>query len=223
MSATAAPLDRVTLGPEAPSGALIWLHGLGADGHDFEPVVPILGRPDLRVVLPHAQVRPVTVNRGWPCRSWYDIRHLEPGPDRESEADIRASAKQVEALVREQRDAGVPADRIALVGFSQGGAMALHVALRWPERLAGVVALSTYLVLPESLDAERAPASQGMPGFFAHGSQDGVVPMDRGRAAFDRLDGWLEATWQTWPMGHAVHPGEIDALAAFLGRALPAV
>lgn len=216
------PLDRITLGPDQPSGALVWLHGLGADGHDFAPIVPVLGRPDLRVVLPHAPVRPVTINRGYPCRAWYDIRDRPAGQGREDPVDVRTSALAVNALIQEQRDAGLPADRIAVVGFSQGGAMALHVALRWPERLAAVVALSTYLVLPEALDAELSPAAQGLPAFFGHGTQDGVVPMARGRAAFDRLDGVLDATWQTWPMPHSVHPDEIDALVAFLDRVLPA-
>jgi phospholipase/carboxylesterase len=216
------PLDGIVLGPRSPSGVLIWLHGLGADGHDFEPVVPLLRRPDLRVVLPHAPVRPVTINGGMRCRSWYDIRQLAPGPDRESAVDIRHSAEQVSRLVQAQRTEGIPAHRIALVGFSQGGAIALHVALRWPERLAAVVALSTYLVLENTLDAERADASTGMPAFFGHGSFDNVVHPTRGRQAADRLSPHLEVQWNRYPMDHAVCPDELTDLRAFLDRVLPA-
>ena len=217
------PLDALVVGPDQPSGVLVWMHGLGADGHDFVSVVPVLDRPDLRVILPHAPVSPVTVNGGAPCRSWYDIRHLAPGPGRESEPDIRRSAKALEAIVASQRAAGIPADRIALVGFSQGGAMALHVALRWPERLAAVVALSTYLVLPDTLEAERSAASDGLPAFFGHGTVDGVVAPERGRHAADRLSGHLDVRWFDYPMDHSVCIDEVLDLRDFLAEVLPLV
>ncbi len=220
MSAPAA--EPIVIGPESPSGVLIWLHGLGADGHDFVPAIPHLQRPDLRVVLPHAPTRPVTINGGIPCRSWYDIRHFDPGPGRESESEIRGSARQVGGLIREQREAGIPADRIALVGFSQGGAMALHVALRWPERLAAVVALSTYLLLEETLDAERSAASDNLRAFFGHGLFDPVVDPARGRQAAERLSSHLDVQWLDYPMDHSVCLEELQDLQTFLNEVLPA-
>ena len=216
-------LKRLTFGPAKPTGAVIWLHGLGASGHDFSSIVPHMDRPDLRFVLPHAPVRPVTVNGGMPCPSWYDIRHMGSGPGRESAEEVHQSAKDINALVQEQRDAGIPANRIALFGFSQGGAMALHVALRWPERLAAVVAMSTYLVLEASLEAERSPASDGMPAFFAHGTDDGVVDITRGQRAHDLLADRLDASWASYPMTHEVCIDEILDLRDLLGEVIPTV
>ena len=215
-------LDALRLGPERPAGLVLWLHGLRADGHDFAPVVPHLRRPDLRVVLPHAAVRPVTINGGYPMRAWYDITQMAPGPGREPPADIRSSAAALAELLRaEQAAAGVPWSRVLVVGFSQGGAMALHLALRWPERLAGVVALSTYLVLEDTLATEQSAAAAGMPAFFGHGVGDPTVSWDRGRAAFDRLSDTLQATWRDYPMGHEVCLEELDDLRAFFAQALP--
>lgn len=216
-------LPCVTHGPANPAGVVVWLHGLGADGHDFSSVVPVLDRPDLRFVMPHAPVRPVTINGGAPCRSWYDIRQLAPGPDRESPSDIRTSAAAVGQLIQDALDAGTPANRIALVGFSQGGAIALHTALRWPERLAAVVALSTYLVLETTLTAERSPASTGMPAFFGHGTLDQVVAPARGMHAADLLEDHLDVRWHSYPMGHAVCIDEILDLRDFLAEVLPPV
>jgi phospholipase/carboxylesterase len=216
-------LDTVRIGPDRPSALVLWLHGLGADGHDFAPLVPHLRRPDLRFVLPHAPMRPVTINGGYPMRAWYDITRMAPGPGREPEADVRDSAMLLEHLLEaEQEAAEVPWDRVLVVGFSQGGAMALHLALRWPRRLAGVVALSTYLVLPEALGEERSPASDGMPGFFAHGTRDPTVAWDRGRAAFDLLSPTMAAEWWDYRMGHEVCLDEVRDLHAFLARVLPA-
>ena len=215
------PLDAIVQGPDAPSGTVIWMHGLGASGDDFVPVLPLLQRPDLRFVLPHAPVRPVTINGGYPMRAWYDITQMEPGPDREPEADIRATAAAIDRLIQAERDRGVPAERILLVGFSQGGANPLHCALRWPERLAGVVALSTYLVLPDVLSAERARASDGMPAFFAHGIGDPTVSWDRGRDAYETLAVDLDAEWLDYPMGHELCVEELHDLRAFLERSLP--
>jgi phospholipase/carboxylesterase len=215
-------LDALIIGPEAPSGLVIWLHGLGADGHDFAPVVPLLQRPDLRFVLPHAPERPVTINGGIPMPAWYDITRMAPGPGREPEEDVRDTGAFLRVLIEDEQARGISASRTLVVGFSQGGAMALHVALRWPERLAGVVALSTYLVLPEFLDAELSGAVRDMPAFFGHGSRDPTVPMQRGRAAHDRLAGTLDTEWRDYPMGHELCGEEIRDLRQWIDRVLPA-
>ena len=174
-------------------GAVIWLHGLGADGHDFEPIVPELrldGTVNLRYVFPHAPVRPVTINGGMSMRAWYDILTLDrDGP--QDEAGIRDSAEILVSLIERERERGVPAERIVVAGFSQGGAIALHVALRYPERLAGLLALSTYLPLPGSLESEvidnpeAQPAS--LPIFMAHGTFDPVVPHALGAGSYEAI------------------------------------
>ncbi len=214
----------VVHGPRStPSGLVLWLHGLGASGHDFDPVIPILGRPDLRFVLPHAPVRPVTLNGGFRMRAWYDIRHLEAGPDREPEADVRESAELLDQLLRTQQAAtGLPWDRIAVVGFSQGGAMAYHLGLRSPERLAGLAALSTYLVVEDSLESELSEAAADMPLFIAHGTHDPTVQRWRGEAARERLQALgLKPEWHEYPMGHEVCMDEIEELAGWLNEVLP--
>src|SRR5688572_25904577 len=161
---------EVETGPQ-PRASVIWLHGLGADGHDFEPIVPeLIGRGEraLRFVFPHAPVRPVTINNGYPMRAWYDIA----GIDRRSAEDfdgIKASAAAIGALIRHENDRGIPTARIALAGFSQGGAMALHVGTRHPDALAGIVALSCYLPAARELEKERSAANQGTRIYMAHG------------------------------------------------------
>ena len=156
---------------DAPSFAVIWLHGLGADGHDFEPIVPELRLRDaVRFVFPHAPVRPVTINGGMAMRAWYDILGFDRNA-KEDAAGIRASAAAVTELIDREIDRGIPAERIALAGFSQGGAIALHAALREPRALAGVLALSTYLPLAASLASERSAANAAIPIFMAHGTQ----------------------------------------------------
>ena len=221
---TAELLPAVILEPEGDATAsVLFLHGLGADGHDFEPVIPILGLPSLgaRVVLPHAPSIPVSINGGVVMPAWYDIR---PGAlsERNDEAGIRASAERIEAWLRAERKRGIPADRIVLAGFSQGGAMALHVGLRWHERLAGIVALSTYLVMEDTLDAEASDAQQGLPIFQAHGTADPLVGLDRGQACRDRLAGrGHPVEWRDYPMEHAVHPQELTDLGAWFAKILP--
>ncbi len=202
------------------TGSVIWLHGLGADGNDFVPILPMLPLADLgvRVILPHAQSIPVSINGGFVMPAWYDIREGDLR-ERNDEVGIRASAEQVSAFVQAEREKGMPAERIALVGFSQGGAMALHVGLRSPERLAGIAALSTYLVLEESLAEEVSEAQQETPVFQAHGTRDPVVSLERGQAARE----WLAARgygveWHDYPMEHAVCPEEIEALGLWLAR-----
>lgn len=218
--------DPVVIGPSrdaSPSGLVLWLHGLGADGHDFAPLIPLLRRPDLRVVLPHAPVRPVTLNGGFPMRAWYDIRHLSPGPDREPEAHIREAARNLGALLREEQAAcGLPWERVLVAVFSQGGAMALHLGLRWPERLAGIVALSTYLVLEETVSDEVSEAARDLPVFQAHGLMDPTVALQRGEETARRIEDTVELTWRDYPMGHEVCPEEIRDLSVWLDATLPA-
>jgi phospholipase/carboxylesterase len=202
----------------APDAAVIWLHGLGADGHDFEPVVPELRLPArlrLRFVFPHAPVRPVTINMGMPMRAWYDI--LQMGGGREDDAGVRASQALLEALIARERQRGIESQRIVLAGFSQGGAIALHTGLRHAERLAGILALSTYLPLAASLASERSPASEGLPVFMAHGRLDEVIPIARARQSREHLEslGWVPQ-WREYAMPHSVCAEEIADIAAWL-------
>jgi phospholipase/carboxylesterase len=198
---------------------LIVLHGLGADGHDF---VPICGELDLRAVgavryvFPTAPERPVTINGGYVMRAWYDIL----GTDlvrREDEAGLRASQRQIAALIDRERERGVAADRIVVAGFSQGCAMALMTALRYPERLAGAVGLSGYLPLAATTAAERSAANAGLPIFLAHGRQDPVVVPARGTASRDALQALgYDVAWHDYPMAHTVCMEEIQDLNAWL-------
>ena len=202
--------------------AVIWLHGLGADGHDFEPIVPYLGLDDqgVRFVFPHAPRRPVTINMGLIMRAWYDIRGLDVGSDPDVKA-IRESVVQVAALVDRERERGIGSARIVLAGFSQGGVIALHVALRYPETLAGAVALSTYLPDDPLLETEKSDANERIPILQAHGLYDQVIPLALAEAARDRLQALGHpVTWTTYPMQHEVHPDEIADLGAWLRERL---
>jgi phospholipase/carboxylesterase len=209
---------EIETGPN-PRTTLIVLHGLGADGHDF---VPICGELDLaaigpvRCVFPHAPERPVTINGGYVMRAWYDIL----GADlvrREDEAGLRESQAQIAALVDRERQRGVAAERIVLMGFSQGCAMALMTALRYPERLAGAVGLSGYLPLAATTAAERSAANAGLPIFMAHGTQDPIVIHERGTASRDALRALgHEIEWHDYPMPHSVCMEEIEDLNAWL-------
>jgi len=202
--------------------AVIWLHGLGADGHDFEPIVPYLGTDDLgvRFVFPHAPRRAVTINMGLIMPAWYDIRGLEAGSGVD-EKGIRASAAQVEALIGREKGRGLPAARIILAGFSQGGVIALHAALRHAEGLAGVMALSTYLPEVAALDAELNAANAALPVFQAHGVDDPMIPVERGEQARDRLAALGHPVeFRTYPMQHEVCPDEIEDIAAWLRQRL---
>lgn len=210
-----------------PSGvvrsAVIWMHGLGADGHDFEPIVPYLGLSGdlgVRFVFPHAPRRAVTLNMGLLMPAWYDIRNL--GPDRDEDTSgVRESADRIGALVEREIAHGVPSRNIVLAGFSQGGAMALHVAMRYPKPLAGILALSCYLVCEDSLETERSAANAGLPVFQAHGTDDPMVPLHRGEAARDRLIALgFPVAWRTYPMAHQVIPEEIADIGAWLQRTL---
>jgi phospholipase/carboxylesterase len=200
----------------APELAVIWLHGLGADGHDFEPIVPELGLGiGVRFVFPHAPIRPVTINGGLPMRAWYDIVGFDAAT--EDAAGIRASAAAVARLVDREVERGMAAERIVLAGFSQGGAIALQLSLREPHRLAGVLALSTYLPLAATLADEKSAANAALPIFMAHGSADPVIPLahaDASRRALER-EGY-EVDWRVYPMAHAVCLPEIEAIGAWL-------
>ena len=212
---------EIETGPR-PSAAVIWLHGLGADGHDFEPIVPELGLPaakPVRFIFPNAPQRPVTINMGMRMRAWYDILQLGGGP--EDEAGIRESQGLLERLLEREKTRGVPARRIVLAGFSQGGAIVLQAGLRHAERLAGVMALSTYLPLAKTLAAERAAINSDLPVFMAHGSLDPMIPVQRAQLSRDALLGLgYPVQWREYPMAHAVCPQEIDDIAAFLLRIL---
>jgi len=212
---------EIETGP-APEAAVIWLHGLGADGHDFEPIVPELGLPasaPVRFIFPNAPQRPVTINMGMRMRAWYDI--LQMGGGAEDEAGIRESQAQIESLISAEVKRGIPHHKIVLAGFSQGGAVVLQTALRQGERLAGVMALSTYLPLSITLKKERAAANSGLPIFMAHGQYDNMIPLDRATRSRDALLALGYAVeWREYPMQHSVCPEEIADIAAFLLRIL---
>lgn len=213
-------LPCVEIEPPVPARCtVIWLHGLGADGHDFEPIVPLLGMPadvGVRFVFPNAPKIPVTLNGGFVMPAWYDITDLDAG-NRQDEPGIQRSADSVRALIEREKQRGVPTERIVLAGFSQGGAIALHVALRHPEALAGVIALSTYLVDARELESELSAANRSTPVFQAHGTYDPTVPMQRGEEARQRLEALgYELSWHAYPMQHEVCPQEIQELGTWL-------
>ena len=211
----------IETGPN-PAATVIWLHGLGADAHDFEPIVPELGLPasrPVRFIFPNAPERPVTINMGTPMRAWYDI--LQLGGGAEDEAGIRESQALVEALVAGEVSRGIPHRKIALAGFSQGGAVVLQTALRQPGRLAGVLALSTYLPLAPKLASERHAANQQLPIFMAHGDYDSMIDMGRALLSRDALQELGYAVdWHAYPMAHSVCAEEVADIAAFLLRIL---
>jgi phospholipase/carboxylesterase len=216
------PLQSIELATGSdPAGSVIWLHGLGADGWDFVPIVRELPLPEglaLRFVFPHAPMRPVTVNNGFVMRAWYDIKQNDIArlPD---EGGIRESQASIEALIARERARGISADRIVLAGFSQGGAIALQAGLRHPERLGGIAALSTYLPLEDSLDREASAANKRTPIFMAHGTQDPIIPLQLAEASMRALtQRGYGLQWHTYPMPHAVCAEEVEALGDFLTR-----
>jgi phospholipase/carboxylesterase len=203
----------------APRASIIWLHGLGADGHDFVPIVPELELPKtlaVRFVFPHAPMRAVTINGGAVMRAWYDV--VAAGGDRrEVEAGVRESAGRVEALIDRERSRGVADSAIVLAGFSQGGAMALHTGLRHAERLAGIMALSCFLPLADAVAAEASPANRDTPIFMAHGTHDPLIPPARGRLAHDLLAGLgYRIAWHEYRMPHSVCAEEVADISAWL-------
>jgi phospholipase/carboxylesterase len=218
------PCIELETGPR-PDAAVIWLHGLGADGNDFVPIVEEMRLPPaltIRFLFPHAPVRPVTLNNGMRMRAWYDIA---PGDltNRADLAGVRASQAELEALIAREVGRGLSARRIVLAGFSQGGVIALHTGVRHAGRLAGIVALSTYVVAPESLFAEGSAANRDVPIFMAHGTADPMIRLEWADASRRALESaGYRVEWHTYPMPHSVVWEEIEAVSGFLARVLGA-
>ena len=213
-------LEYVEVNPSQPhSAVVIWLHGLGDSGNGFAPIVPELKIPDalpIRFVFPHAPVRPITVNNNMEMRAWYDIASLDFN-HRADRVGVEESAKQVEALIDAEIANGTPAERIVLAGFSQGGVIALHLGTRINKKLAGIMALSTYMCEPETLTSEASDANKSTPILMAHGQQDNVVPVFMGNAAYKVLEeNGYPVTWQDYPMQHIVCLEEINHISAWL-------
>lgn len=205
-----------------PEFAVIWLHGLGADGNDFAPIVPELGVDDLaiRFIFPHAPVIPVTINGGMPMRAWYDLYMMDL-VRHEDEKGLRSSQQLVSSLIARENARGIPTERIVLAGFSQGSAMTLQTALRLDESLAGLVCLSGYLPLAAKVEAERHSANQNTPIFMAHGTDDPVVPLLRAQESHKQLtDLGYNIEWHDYPMPHSVCAEEVQAIGQFLKRVL---
>jgi phospholipase/carboxylesterase len=217
-------LPAVEIDPRgAPRFSVIWLHGLGADGHDFEPIVPALGLPEearARFVFPHAPMRSVTINGGYVMRAWYDIKTLDLDRMVEEE-DLETSRQQLVAWIRHEEASGVPSERIVVAGFSQGGAIALYGGLQYEEPLAGIVALSCYHPVPRFIRERSSKANAAIPIFMAHGTHDPIVPL---RLAEETLASLRECGYQpefrTYPMPHSVSPEEVEDIGGFLSDRL---
>lgn len=204
----------------APSASVIWLHGLGADGNDFVPVVKMLNLPHVRFILPHAAYKKVSANNGYEMRAWYDVFGFAPG-SREDATGVHESQAYIEALISKEVARGIPAKRIALAGFSQGGAVVLHTALRHQQALAGVLALSTYLPLKANLALEKSKQNQTIPIFMAHGTFDDVISLDTCRVSFEVLQTLhYSIQWHEYAMAHSVNQEEIDDIRTFLLQVL---
>jgi phospholipase/carboxylesterase len=202
------------------NASVIWLHGLGADGYDFEPIVAQLQLPNVRFILPHAAVMPVTINNGYTMPAWYDLYGLT-ADSLEDEAGIKVSQNYVNTLIQQEIDSGIPAHKIVIAGFSQGGAMALYTALRYPKTLAGILALSTYLPLKTRLADELNPANQAIPIFMAHGIYDEVISLAISHTSRDLLQSrQISVTWHEYQMAHSVCTEEIADIRAFLQQVL---
>ena len=208
---------------EQPDAAIIWLHGLGADGNDFVPIIDQLQLPShfaIRFIVPHAPSRPITINQGYQMPGWYDISCLSI-VDEEDEAGIRESAAIVKQLCESQEADGIPASRIIVAGFSQGGAIALHCGCRYPKPLAGIMALSTYLALPHTLADEMSETAIETPIFMGHGRQDDVVAYQYGKQSMEQLQANdFNVDWHEYNMGHAVCQEEIQHIRHWLTRIL---
>ena len=220
---TAKLLDCIEMQTAEPcEHAVIWLHGLGASGHDFEPVVPalqLLSRPGVRFVFPHAPVRPITVNGGASMRAWYDIDSIDfEGRDHDGDG-IRESGAAVQALIEREIERGVPASRIVLAGFSQGGAIALYAGYAGPHRLCGILALSTYLPLPGEVLPGIDDARREVPLLMCHGTADEIVPLRAGERSHSALEASGAAIdWRTYPMGHNVSAEEVADVGTWMRR-----
>ena len=217
-------LDFIEQHPKTPATAsVIWLHGLGADGHDFADIAPQLQLPPefgVRFIFPHAPMRAITINGGMSMRGWFDIKSLSL-PMIEDTVGIHASARAVEELIAAELRRGISADRIILAGFSQGGAIALHCGLRYPLRLGGLLILSSFLPLAATVPAEKHSANQDLPIFMAHGTQDPILPMVLGEMSRTALQAQgYKIDWQTYPMPHSVCPQEIQDIGQWLRKVL---
>jgi phospholipase/carboxylesterase len=205
-----------------PSASVIWLHGLGADGNDFAGIVPDLQLPadlGIRFIFPHAPSMPISCNNGYVMPAWYDILHFDQISRQADVAGVKASVEKIRALIRQENQRGIASERIILAGFSQGGAIAYTAGVLHSEKLAGIVALSTYLPAPELIQAGLA--NQTTPIFAAHGSADPVVGVNLGEAARDQLQALgFSISWQTWPMQHSVCMPEIQAIGQFITQYL---
>lgn len=204
----------------APVYSVIWLHGLGADGHDFEGIVPELNltaAANIHFIFPNAPIRPVTINGGMKMRAWYDI--LEPSLQQVDADGIYESAELIAELIKQEQNCGIASEHILLAGFSQGGVIALHAGLRYPERLAGILALSTYLPTVEQLATERSAENNATPIFMAHGILDSVVPIETAKTAFDALKAMdYPINWHDYLMEHSVCIEEIQHMAHFINH-----
>jgi len=211
---------------DSPKCSVIWLHGLGADGHDFEPIVEEFDLdqlPAIRFVFPHAPMRAVTINGGYVMRAWYDIVSPDFAPGREESEGVRQSAQQIGALIARENARGIPHQRIVLAGFSQGGVIALHTGLRYPHRLAGIIALSCYLPLADTLTAEAQPANRDLPIFMAHGRADPVIPYALGKESAELLKSQnYDLEWHDYDSEHAVPMAEVADIESWLTRTLGA-
>lgn len=217
------PLEKITIESKinVPAGCVIWLHGLGADGSDFVPIVEMLNRPDLRFILPHAPVRPVTLNHGYAMPAWYDIYTLERD-NMQDEIGIRTMSENLSELIFLQIQSGIPSERIVLAGFSQGGAMVLHTGLRFPQRLGGILALSTYLALKSMLSTEKSTENQGIPILMAHGAHDSIINLETAELSREvLLENGFHVEWKVYSMEHTVCLEEVEAIREFLGKTLP--
>lgn len=213
---------EIETGPN-PTAAVVWLHGLGANGNDFVPIVrelDLAGCPPIRFVFPHAPTMPVTINNGYVMRAWYDILGTDLAK-REDEGGLRTSQLLVEALIAREKSRGIPAERIVLAGFSQGCAMTLQTGLRHPEKLAGLLCLSGYLPIHATIEAERHSANQNTPIFLAHGRGDTVIPIDRAQRSRDILTGLgYQVEWHEYMMPHSVNMEEVNDISRWLQQIL---
>ena len=217
-------LECVVVEPTtAHTGTVIWLHGLGASGHDFEDMPPLLGLDHIRYVFPHAPTMQVTINYGTRMPAWYDIVDLDwNNEEREDEASIRSSAELVVRLLEDEHARGIAYERMVLAGFSQGGALALHVGTRFPEALAGIMALSAYQLLPNAHAAEADPSNATTPMLFCHGRLDPMVPIDRGRSAHEAMaEAGHPTEWAEYMMEHQVIMPQVERIGTWLASRLP--
>lgn len=218
-------LECIEIEPKImPRAVVIWMHGLGADGNDFVDIVPQLHLPDnsaIKFIFPHAPLRSITINNGCVMRAWYDIKSLSALADNEDKDGIYDSVTKIHALIDKEKSLRVPSDKIILAGFSQGGAIALHVGLRYPEKLAGIIALSSYLPLQSTLAKEKAAANNDTPLFMAHGKDDPLIPINFARESKDLLttDNY-QVAWHEYSMQHSVCTQEINDISKWIQRIL---